>query len=39
MLDRPTQLKRLPSHIIAEWACSLKYEHLSPQAIQAAKLF
>ncbi|PYJ64209.1 MAG: MmgE/PrpD family protein, partial [Verrucomicrobia bacterium] len=22
-----------------EWACSLKYEHLSPEAIQAAKLF
>src|SRR5581483_5264940 len=27
------------SYVIAEWACSLKYEHLSPQAIQAAKLF
>src|SRR5206468_11117675 len=24
---------------IAEWACSLKYEHLSPEAIQTAKLF
>ena len=21
------------------WACALKYEHLSPEAIQAAKLF
>jgi 2-methylcitrate dehydratase len=31
--------KRLLSHVIAEWACSLKYEHLSPEAIQAAKLF
>src|SRR5213076_2454026 len=30
---------RLLSHIIAEWACALKYEHLSPAAIQAAKLF
>ena len=26
-------------YVIAEWACSLKYEHLSPEAIQAAKLF
>src|SRR3989441_5985690 len=39
MSDRPTQSKRLLSHTIAEWACSLKYEHLSPEAIQAAKLF
>ena len=23
----------------AEWACALKYENLSPEAIQAAKLF
>jgi len=29
----------LLSHIIAEWACALKYEDLSPEAIQAAKLF
>jgi 2-methylcitrate dehydratase len=39
MSDHPTQSKRLLSHIIAEWACSLKYEQLSPEAIQAAKLF
>jgi 2-methylcitrate dehydratase PrpD len=39
MLDRPTQTKRLLSHVIAEWACALKSEHLSPAAIQAAKLF
>src|SRR5260370_41613021 len=39
MADQPTESKRLLSHIIAEWACSLKYEHLSPEAIQAAKLF
>ncbi len=31
--------KRLLSYTIAEWACALKYEHLSPAAIQAAKLF
>ena len=24
---------------LAKWACSLRYEHLSPEAIQAAKLF
>ena len=39
MSNHPTERKRLLSHIIAEWACSLKYEHLSPAAIQAAKLF
>src|SRR5258708_36695155 len=31
--------KPLLSHTIAEWACALKYEHLSAAAIQAAKLF
>jgi hypothetical protein len=36
---QPTESKRLLSHTIAEWACCLKYEHLSPEAIQAAKLF
>jgi hypothetical protein len=39
MVHQPTESKRLLSHIIADWACSLKYEHLSPAAIQAAKLF
>jgi 2-methylcitrate dehydratase PrpD len=39
MAHQPTESKRLLSHIIAEWACSLKYEHLSPAAIQTAKLF
>ena len=39
MSDQPTESKHLLSHIIAEWACVLKYEHLSPPAIQAAKLF
>src|SRR5260370_3749837 len=39
MATQPTQSKRLLSYTIAEWACSLKYEHLSPEAIQAAKLF
>jgi 2-methylcitrate dehydratase len=39
MSAQKTESKRLLSHIIAEWACSLKYEHLSPEAIQAAKLF
>src|SRR5438046_6625117 len=31
--------KRLLSRAIVEWACGLNYEHLSPEAIQAAKLF
>src|SRR3982751_252692 len=39
MAQQPTELKRLLSHIIAEWACALEYEHLSPGAILAAKLF
>jgi 2-methylcitrate dehydratase len=39
MSKHPTESKRLLSYTIAEWACSLKYEHLSPEAIQAAKLF
>src|SRR5947207_14932834 len=39
MSDRPTESKRPLSYVIAEWACGLKYEHLSPEAIQAAKLF
>src|SRR6266487_5851712 len=39
MSSQPTESKPLLSHTIAEWACSLKYGHLSPEAIQAAKLF
>src|SRR5260221_13587710 len=39
MSSHPTESKRLLSHVIAEWACSLKYERLYPAAIQAAKLF
>src|SRR6202040_4245074 len=39
MAQQATESKRLLSHVIAEWACTLKYEHLSPEAIQAAKLF
>jgi 2-methylcitrate dehydratase len=39
MSQHPTDPKRLLSHIIAEWACSLNFEHLSSAAIQAAKLF
>jgi len=39
MSQHPTDSKRLLSQTIAEWACSLNYEHLSPAAIQAAKLF
>src|SRR3954453_11998784 len=39
MIDHATKPKQLLSHTLAEWACSLQYEHLSPKAIQAAKLF
>jgi 2-methylcitrate dehydratase len=39
VMSQSTESKRLLSYIIAEWACSLNYEHLSPEAIQAAKLF
>jgi 2-methylcitrate dehydratase len=39
MSHAATESKRLLSHVIAEWACALKYEHLSAEAIQAAKLF
>src|SRR5437588_10111489 len=39
MVKPATESKRLLSHAIAEWACSLKCEHLSAEAIQAAKLF
>src|ERR1700747_3047553 len=39
MSHQSTDAKRLLSYTIAEWACALKHEHLSPEAIQAAKLF
>src|ERR1700688_3660147 len=39
MAKQATESKKLLSYTIAEWACALKYEHLSPEAIQAAKLF
>ena len=38
-MSESTESKRLLSHVIAEWACALNYEDLSPKAIQAAKLF
>src|SRR2546421_12779934 len=38
-MSQSTESKRLLSYIIVEWACALKYEHLSPEAVQAAKLF
>jgi 2-methylcitrate dehydratase len=39
MSQPTTKSKPLLSYTIAEWASSLNYEHLSPEAIQAAKLF
>jgi 2-methylcitrate dehydratase len=31
--------KKYLSHNLADWACNLKYEDLSPESIQSAKLF
>lgn len=31
--------KRYLSHDLADWACALRYEHLSPKAVHTAKLF
>src|SRR4026208_55652 len=39
MANPKTESKHLVSYDIADWACALKYEHLSPEAVQAAKLF
>src|SRR2546429_5058738 len=39
MSQNLTESKKLLSYTIAEWACALKFEDLSPEAIQAAKLF
>jgi 2-methylcitrate dehydratase len=39
MAKQATDSKRLLSYTIAGWACALKFEDLSPEAIQAAKLF
>ncbi len=35
----PAESKRYLSHDLADWACGLKFDHLSPQAVRAAKLF
>jgi 2-methylcitrate dehydratase len=39
MSNHPTESRRLLSRTVAEWACALKYEDLSTEAIQGAKLF
>src|SRR5437016_8791821 len=39
MAKQATESKKLLTYTIDEWACALKYEHLSAEAIQAAKLF
>jgi 2-methylcitrate dehydratase len=39
MAKQATESKKLLSYSIAEWACALKFEDLSPEAIQSAKLF
>src|SRR5438067_1068383 len=39
MATQATESKKLLTYTIAEWACALRFEDLSPEAIQAAKLF
>jgi hypothetical protein len=39
MLDHSIESKRLLSHTIAEWAFALKYDDLSPEAIQTLSRF
>jgi len=39
MSSKSEPARKYLSHTLAEWACGLKYEHLSPAAIQSAKLF
>src|SRR5205807_4296403 len=39
MAKQATESKKLLTYTIAEWACALKFEDLSAEAIQAAKLF
>ena len=39
MASKTTENKRYLSHDLADWACGLKYEHLSAGAIKSAKLF
>lgn len=39
MAKGPVENRKYLSHTLAEWACALKYEDLSPAAIEKAKLF
>jgi 2-methylcitrate dehydratase len=39
MAKAPAENRKYLSHTLAEWACALKYEHLSPAAVEKAKLF
>src|SRR5438309_3283708 len=39
MAKQATESKKLLTYTIADWACALKFEDLSPEAIQASKLF
>src|SRR5436853_5907617 len=39
MPKQATESKKLLTYTIAEWACALKFEDLSTEAIQAAILF
>src|SRR3954454_22238680 len=39
MATKAETSKKYLSHTLAEWACGLKYEDLSPKSIETAKLF
>jgi 2-methylcitrate dehydratase len=39
MAKAPVENRKYLSHTLAEWSCALQYEHLSPAAIEKAKLF
>ncbi len=39
MAKGPTENRKYVSHTLAEWACALKYEDLSAESSQKAKLF
>lgn len=39
MAKGPVENRKYLSHTLAEWACALRYEDLSPAAIEKAKLF
>src|SRR5437764_775098 len=39
MAKGPAENRKYLSHTLAEWACGLEYDHISPRAIEPAKQF